>query len=292
MVKNFVRVGRWPCAPAVARDLIPLLNAHKAEMGFDLGVNSIYRTRSEQAAIFTSRYTRGAYSPYGDYRTYQGAAWGRTSGLGPVASPDVGSNHTRGYAVDFAISYGTASFNWLRSNAHRFNFNWIEGQSINEPWHWCWYVGIFPTRNTPDPWEGRGAPDPVYASDPGMTLDGGSAPGGGSTETATTQSEEDEVILVRVHDWKGRHYALGQEYIKQIKDVNSVKAEEDATGKQEIPVSRWTFQRMLAVRGIPSNVLDGSGRVLDDLNGQGEYVHGGSWSRAQKVERLAYLAQK
>lgn len=294
MVKNFVRIDGWPVAPAVARDYVRLRDAHNAVFPSEpLRINSGYRTRSEQAAIFTSRYTRGAYSPYGDYRTYQGATWGRTSGLGPVASPDVGSNHTRGYALDLNLPQaGSARHNWFLANAARFNFNWIEGRSIGEWWHVCWYVGIFPTRNTPDPWEGRGAPDPVYASDPGMTLDGGSAPGGGSTETATTQSEEDEVILVRVHDWKGRHYALGQEYIKQIKDVNSVKAEEDATGKKEIPVSRWTFQRMLGVRGIPSNVLDDSGRVLDDLQGQGKYVHGGSWSRAQKVERWAYLAQK
>lgn len=193
MVKNFVRVGLWPAAPALARDLLPLLAAHKREMGFVLGVNSIYRTKSEQAAIFTSRYSRGARSPYGDYRWYQGAQWGRTSGLGPVASPDVGSNHTRGYAVDFAISHFSPSFTWLKNNAHRWGFNHTEGASINEPWHWVWRIGIFPNSASPDPWEGRGAPDPVYASDPGMDLSG-SGGGGNNSEVPEMNAEETKML--------------------------------------------------------------------------------------------------
>lgn len=292
MTKNFVRIGRWPCAPAVARNLVRLLAAHKRDMGYELGVNSIYRTRSEQAAIFTSRYARGARSPFGDYRWYQGAQWGRTSGLGPVASPDVGSNHTRGFAADFAVSQGSASFQWLVAHAHEYGFNHIEGQSIREPWHWCWRVGIFPDATTPDPWEGRGAPDPVYASDPGIALDGESAGGGGSSDT--TQSEEDDMRLIRITDGnaKGRHYAIAPEYIKQIKTAEAVKAVEDAFGIKERPISSWTLTRVLGAYGIPSGVLNRKGYVLDDLNGQGKHVSGGTWSRAQKVERLAYVAGK
>ena len=194
MTKNFVRISGWPCAPAVARDLVRLLADHLRDMGYELGVNSIYRTKSEQAAIFTSRYGRGARSPWGDYRWYQGAQWGRTSGLGPVASPDVGSNHTRGYAVDFAVSQGSASFQWLVAHGHEYGFNHIEGSGIAEPWHWCWRIGIRPDAATPDPWEGRGAPDPVYASDPGMSLDDIHSGAGGGTEEDDMNDEERKLL--------------------------------------------------------------------------------------------------
>lgn len=225
MAKNFVRIGAWPAAPALARDLIPLLQAHKREMGYDLGVNSIYRTKSEQAAIFTSRYGRDAYSPYGDYRTYQGVTWGRTSGLGPVASPDVGSNHTRGYAVDFAISAFSPSFTWLKNNAHRWGFNHVEGSSISEPWHWCWRVGIFPNASTPDPWEGRGAPDPVHASDEGISVGGNSGSGGGSAndyddlENDMSAKEDLAFLVKQVGGSRSRKTSLREDVDKLMRQV-------------------------------------------------------------------------
>jgi len=185
MPMNFFRIDGWPAAPALARDLLALRAAHDRECTCDtrLRVRSIYRTRSEQHDIFVRRYRKGAFSPWGDYRRYQGAIWGRIAAGGPVASPDKVSNHMRGLAVDFAIGQGSVCFWWLRRNAHRWNFNWVEGKSIDEWWHWGWHVRIVPDRSTPDPWEGRGAPDPVPATDPGMTLEqllGGPATAGPS----------------------------------------------------------------------------------------------------------------
>lgn len=290
MAKNFVRVCGWPCAPAVARDLVRLLAAHKRDMGYDLGVNSIYRTRSEQAQIFTSRYSRGAYSPYGDYRTYQGATWGRTSGLGPVASPDVGSNHTRGYAVDFAVSQGSASFQWLVAHAAEYGFNHVEGASIAEPWHWCWHVAIFPDGTEPDPWEGRGAPDPVYPSDPGMSLD--RIPSGAGGGGSIPESEEDDLMRIKNTD-TGQIYNVAPEFIAHVDGGDGEnKAWDDAGLPGFIEVKSWSFDRLLRQYGVPKGVVDGKGNILDDLNGQGCHVKNGTWSRAQKVERLAYLAQK
>ena len=98
-------------------------------------------------------------------------------------------------------------------------------------------------------------------------------------------------ILVRVKDRAGRHYALDTEFIKQIKDVDSVKVEEKVTGRKEIEVSGAEFDIMIAVRGIPSNALDSQGRVLNILEGGG-YVYGGTWSRARAAERKGFEAVK
>lgn len=179
MVTNIVRINGWPVAPAVARDFLRMKADHDRATGGNLRINSGYRTRSEQAAIFTSRYRRGAYSPYGDYRIYQGVTWGRVSGLGPVASPDVGSNHTRGLALDLNVTTGSASQKWLIEHSRKYGFNWVEGKSVFEPWHWCWNVHFRPDANTPDPWEGRGAPDPVHPTDPGIPIEDILAGGGG-----------------------------------------------------------------------------------------------------------------
>lgn len=227
MAKNFVRIDGWPVAPAVARDYVKLRDAHNAAFPNEpLIINSGYRTRSEQAAIFTSRYTRGGYSPYGDYRSYQGATWGRHSGLGPVASPDVGSNHTRGYALDLNLPQaGSARHNWFLANAARFNFNWVEGRSIGEWWHVCWKVGIFPNASTPDPWEGRGAPDPVHASDEGISVGGNSGGGGGSAndyddlENDMSAKDDLEFLVKQVGGSRSRKTSLREDVDKLMRQV-------------------------------------------------------------------------
>lgn len=124
----------------------------------------------------------------------------------------------------------------------------------------------------------------------------GSSSGGGGGSADENDDLENDMRLFRIQDSKsgrdGRHYAIAPEYIKQITTAEAVKAFEDAFGVSERPISEWTLTRVLGVYGIPSGVLNGRGYVLDDLNGQGKHVSGGTWSRVQKVERLAYLAQK
>ena len=198
---NFYRIDGWPVAPAVARDYLRLKAAHdkNCPCGVPLRVNSGYRTRSEQHTTFVRRYRRGATSTTRppDYRKYQGAWWGRVGGPGVVQSPDVVSNHTRGYALDLNVTSGGVCQRWMLANAPTFGFNWIEGKSAREPWHWCWRIGIRPTASSPDPWEGRGAPDPVRPTDRGMTLQqllGPSTTGGNSrpAPVPVTPEEEDE----------------------------------------------------------------------------------------------------
>lgn len=190
MTTNIVRIDGYPLAPGLARDWLRMVAA-AANDGVRLVVNSGYRTKSEQTKTFTDRYTRGATSTTRppDYRRFDGSWWGRTSGEGVVASPDEGSNHTRGYAVD--IYMGPGVYAWLVRNAHRFNFNHIEGARVGESWHWCWHVGIYPTATSPDPWEGRGAPDPVHSSDQGIAVEelGNYQTGSGGSSTVETDEE-------------------------------------------------------------------------------------------------------
>lgn len=296
MASNFVRVGarRLPASPGSARDFLRMkADFDKVFPHEPLEGNSIYRTRSEQISIFTSLYARNAWSPFGDYRRYDGSIWGRVAGSGPAASPDVGSNHTRGYAYDLNVDYGSTRFHWLTKNAHRYNFNWIEGRSVNEGWHWCWHVAIFPTASTPDPWEGRGAPDPVLSSDPGMSLDGSPAPATGSGGSFI-ETPVDPTILSKILEnnmkliyqptdgpWKGRHYAIGDSSIKHIPTATSVKLYLDAhhtLGLKEIMVSDKSFRTILGVEGIPSNIINEKGYVFDARSTE-QWAPGNSWVR-------------
>ncbi|NHI16877.1 M23 family metallopeptidase [Microbacterium excoecariae] len=124
---------------------------------------------------------------------------------------------------------------------------------------------------------------------------GGASPDDSPDTAADSgEEEEDDMKLVRITNGihEGRHYAIGQEYIKQITSKTSVKLYEDAFKTTERPVSQKTLTAILGIHGIPSHVISRGGGILDDLNGQGKFVRGGTWSTAQKTQRLAYLAQK
>lgn len=294
-MKNFVRINGWPVAPAVAIAFLLMKAAHDAATGGNLLITSGYRTKSEQAGIFTARYARGGHSPWGDYRTYLGVSWGRFSGLGPVASPDVGSNHTRGFALDLNVVSGSFSQAWMLMHAHEYGFHWAEGRSVGEPWHWTWAVtGSFPTGHERDPWQGRGAPDPVYPSDPGMPIDklGGAAAGGGGLLPSEPEEEDDDVKLIKNLD-TGQIYSIAKEFIKQLDGGDGEhKAWVDAGLPGWLEVKQWSFDRIIRAHGIPEKVVNSDGHVLDSLSGQGKYVKYGSWSREQKIERFEYVSQK
>lgn len=294
MTSNFYRINGYPVAPAVARDYLRMKADHDRETGGNMALYSGYRPRSSQVEIFERRYRPGAYSPWGDYRTYKGTTWGRIDPGGPAESPDAnggrGSNHTQGFALDFIIGRFYTHLDWMRKNAARYGFNNYEGQRVRENWHWCWNILILEGPNTPDPWEGRGRPDPVYSSDPGMTyaeLMGGSSGSGGSTPAPNPNDNLLEAYdMIQIYQptdgvWKGKHFALDKGYIKHIPTKESVQLFLDAHhtyGLKEIMVSDKTFRVLLGVNGVDSKVLDANGYVFD-YRTTGKYLRGGSYLR-------------
>ena len=142
-MSNIVRVDGWPCAPGTAAAFTGRLKPafERAFPGVTLHVYSGYRSYDDQVKIFTERYRRGAHSPYGDYRYWDGSTWGRVSGAGTVAAPGT-SNHQSGHALDIRDSgsdagvtiAGNARSNWIRANAASYGFTPI-GYTFGEPWH-------------------------------------------------------------------------------------------------------------------------------------------------------------
>lgn len=142
-----------PIAPGTLAAYEKMRVDFKAATGYDLLLTSAYRYSSEQEKIFRERYRCGAYSPFGDYRNWNGCKWGRISAAGPVAVPGT-SLHESGEAVDLRDSgnspgvtvAGNARSNWARANAHKYGFS-PAGYGFGEPWH-------FELQG--DPWTGNG----------------------------------------------------------------------------------------------------------------------------------------
>ncbi|MGX9349399.1 M15 family metallopeptidase [Microbacterium sp. KNMS] len=156
MADNIVRIDGWPVAVGTASAFGRLKAAFEAAFPVTLHVYSGYRSYADQERIFRDRYRPGAYSPFGDYRWWNGIRWGRVSGEGTVAVPGT-SNHGNGRALDIRDSgddagvtrAGNARSNWIRANAHRFGFD-PAGYGFGEPWH-------IELAGNLDPWQG-GAP--------------------------------------------------------------------------------------------------------------------------------------
>jgi hypothetical protein len=81
-----------------------------AEAGIDLWIESGFRTRKEQAAL---------------YRKYR-------KGRGNKAARPGRSNHQSGRALDIAVS-SPGALEWMEQNASRFGF---KRTVRSEPWHW------------------------------------------------------------------------------------------------------------------------------------------------------------
>jgi len=170
------------------------------------------------------------------------------------------------------------------------------------------YSGLFDGAGNPAPWRKHHhleiTPGQWHAGNTGQVNPytwlaehvGGSATGagGGGTEISndTNQSEEDDMRYLKLKD-NGRLYQVGPEFINGVDGADGEnKAWADAGLPGYTEVARWSFDRILRHHAIPENVVNAAGDVLDDLTGGTRYVRHGSWSRAQKVERLAYVAGK
>ena len=131
---------------AAARQWDALARSVLNTYGWMPALTDSYRPYSVQEAIFRQRYRAGAYSPFGDYRSWLGQRWGRVTGAA-AAVPGT-SNHGWGIAVDVT---GLGGFSGLRyrqlaSLAARFGFSNAEGRSVNEAWHWT-FTGSYTVTN-------------------------------------------------------------------------------------------------------------------------------------------------
>lgn len=110
----------------------------KDKTGLDLTVRGWNRSYAEQRAFFLQRYRAGAYSPYRDYRRWNGVQYGRVTGAA-AAVPGY-SNHGWGLAVDVNNFGGVGQFsNSRRVKAlpilKKHGFTETEGRRVSEPWH-------------------------------------------------------------------------------------------------------------------------------------------------------------
>lgn len=109
-----------------ATSMLQMQAAFHAEIGHNLSFNEGYRNYA------TQEYYWDQYQNHG----------------GNVAARPGTSNHGWALAVDFNIN--DQVFNWLRSNADRFGWNWKTGQASGERWHWE-YVLNGNNSNQPQP---------------------------------------------------------------------------------------------------------------------------------------------
>ncbi|MFE7408606.1 peptidoglycan-binding protein [Isoptericola sp. NPDC057559] len=116
----------------------------RAGTGLQLTVRGWNRSLAEQQGFFLQRYRRGARSPFGDYRRYDGSTWGRVGGAA-AAVPGY-SNHGWALAVDVQDFGGVGEWgNARRAKAFPIlrEHGWtdVEGRRVNEPWHLVYCPG-------------------------------------------------------------------------------------------------------------------------------------------------------
>lgn len=97
-----------------------------------------YRSLAQQKTVFLARYRKGAKSPWGDYRKYLGATYGRFTGAS-AAVPGT-SNHGLGRTADFSGlgGFNGARYKALAAIAGGHGWSNTEGRQVGEAWHWTY----------------------------------------------------------------------------------------------------------------------------------------------------------
>ena len=109
------------------------LNRAVADTGVNFSIWSAGRSKAEQVALFKKNYApAGRGRKLKSDRSYAGRIWARKPGGVSVASPDLGSNHEDGRAVDI---HPAAIQNWFKSNGRLYGWSWDEGRRVGESWH-------------------------------------------------------------------------------------------------------------------------------------------------------------
>lgn len=254
MALDYTTVDGWPVAPNTADAFLTRLKPafEAAFPGVTLHVYSGYRSYEGQVEIFTSRYRRGAYSPYGDYRTWDGSTWGRVSGEGTVAAPGT-SNHQSGHALDIRDSgsdagvtiAGNARANWIRANAAQYGFNAI-GYTFAEPWH-IEYTG--------DPWAAT-----TGAGGETTTAGGGSAaaPSKGKIKMEAYVLAPNGVVVHlraggKTNFKSAEQYAGRQALVKKLRAAGATNLVQPPTLKK-VPSVTWAqFEELCDAIGAPKD---------------------------------------
>ncbi|UQN30646.1 peptidoglycan-binding protein [Brachybacterium kimchii] len=125
--------------PAAAASLHRMSLRMVPGAGANFSIYSALRTHAEQVALFTANYTpAGRGRQLSTDRAYQGQIWKRKAGGVSVASPDLGSNHEDGKAIDI---HGAEIQSWLAKNGLRFGWSHDEGARVGEAWHYRYIAG-------------------------------------------------------------------------------------------------------------------------------------------------------
>lgn len=124
-----------------------------AETNTNFQLYDALRTKAEQIELFTKYYrnTGKKYKTSSNDRYYNGTYWA-WRGEVKVASPDLGSNHQTGVAVD--LHPGPIQ-EWVKKNGRRFGWDWAEGKRNNENWHFRYYPNL--DQYTSEGWLDHGA---------------------------------------------------------------------------------------------------------------------------------------
>ena len=113
--------------------LTRMLNRAVADTGVNFSIWSALRTHADQVKLFKENYTRVSRGrKYSTDRGYAGSIWARKPGGVSVASPDLGSNHQDGLAVDI---HPAAIQAWIQKNGLLYGWSWDEGRRVGEAWH-------------------------------------------------------------------------------------------------------------------------------------------------------------
>jgi len=246
-----------------------------AVFGLHLIIADAIRTAAEQERIFRERYVtagnirgRRVY----DTRMWNGVRWYRISAAGTVAVPGTSNHQIQGNyaAVDFwdtgndpgVSRAGTARANWLRANAPRFDFE-PEGYGFNEAWH-------YRARN-------------IFNTPP-------AAPAAGDGNAPPVSEEDDDMQSIAIN---GKQYGLKDQFITHYGGAGA-ESQADITRKvmsaaDELHNLNKAYPKdtvaklgdLLDGLGIPRNVLDANGFVLNPQSGK--YENNGTWSREREI---------
>ncbi|UVK59181.1 endolysin [Microbacterium phage Librie] len=272
---TYVQWGNARVTPYMAYQLDRLNADLRRLFGVGLQANSGIRLPQEQIDIFLQRYVRAGdvkgRRVY-DTRWWNGVLWYRISAAGTVAVPGTSNHEIQGdkAAVDIQDTGADAGITnrnsvrgrWIRANAGNYGLI-ASGDGFGEGWHFD-IVGI---------WR--------------------AVPGGGGTAPAKPK-ESDNMQSIRIN---GNIYGVDDEFITHYGDVRQATITRQVTsatdelhelgsGKEALA----NFSSLLDGLGIPRDVLDAQGRVLNPqstaTNPADRFEWNGTWSRRRQAVAL------